>query len=467
VEEFLVVAGFGQLVGEEFHGFDGRQGVEDAAENPGALEVFLGDEQLFLAGAGALDVDGGEDALVDQLAVEDDFHVAGALELFEDDFVHAGASIDEGGGDDGERAAFFDVAGCAEEALGALQGVGVDAAGEDFAAGRDDGVVGAGEAGDGIEQDDDVALVLDEALGLFDDHLGDLDMAGGGLVEGGGDDFTFYGALHVGDFFRALVDEEDDEDYFRMVGGDGVGDGLEEHGLAGARRSYDEAALAFADGGEQVHDAAGGVLADGLHLDAFLGVERGEIVEEDFVAGLFGGLEVDGLDLDQREIFFALVRAADVAADGVAGLEIELANLRGGDVDVVRAGEVVVVGRAEEAVAVGEDFEDAFGEDVAFFFGLRLEDLEDEVLFAEAAGTGDVEGAGELAEFGDALFFQFGNGHVFLASFMSLDGRENLWNGKSGIAEIEVGCGRVVRDCLAEEYQKTSRRVKRTIKRVK
>ncbi len=55
-------------------------------------------------------------------------HVAGSLELFEDDFVHAGAGIDEGGGDDGERAAFLNVAGRAEEALGALQGVGVYAA---------------------------------------------------------------------------------------------------------------------------------------------------------------------------------------------------------------------------------------------------------------------------------------------------------------------------------------------------
>ena len=43
--------------------------------------------------------------------------------------------------------------------------------------GRHDRVVGAGEARDRVEQDHDVALVLDEALGLLDDHLGDLDVA--------------------------------------------------------------------------------------------------------------------------------------------------------------------------------------------------------------------------------------------------------------------------------------------------
>ncbi len=59
----------------------------------------------------ALDVDGGEYALIDQLALEDDFGVAGAFEFFEDHVVHAGAGVDQSGGDDGERAAFFDVAG--------------------------------------------------------------------------------------------------------------------------------------------------------------------------------------------------------------------------------------------------------------------------------------------------------------------------------------------------------------------
>ena len=221
-------------------------------------------------------------------------------------------------------------------------------------------------------------------------------------------------ALHVGDFFRALVDEQDDEDDFGMVGGDGVGDGLQQHGLAGAGRSDDEAALAFADGGEQIHDAAADALAHGLHLDALLGIERGEVVEEDLVARLFGRLEVDGLDLDQGEVLLAFVRRADVAADGVAGLEVELANLRGRDVDVVGAGQVVVVGRAQEAVAVGQDFEHALGEDVAFFFALRLKDLEDEVLLAKAAGAGNFKGARDAAQFGDVLFFEFGDGHVHL-----------------------------------------------------
>ena len=154
------------------------------------------------------------------------------------------------------------------------------------------------------------------------------------------------------------------------------------------------------------------MLAHGLHLDALLRIERRQVVEENLVARLFGRLEVDGLDLDQREVLLAFVRRAHVAADGVAGLQVELADLRGRDVDVVGAGQIVVVGRAEEAVAVGQDLEHAFGEDVAFFFALGLKNLEDQVLLAEAAGAGDVEAARKLAQLRDIVFFQLRNCHV-------------------------------------------------------
>ena len=166
-------------------------------------------------------------------------------------------------------------------------------------------------------------------------------------------------------------------------------------------------------GRQQIHDAAADVLAHGLHLDALLRIERRQVVEEDLVAGLFRRFEVDGLDLDQREILLAFVRRPHVAADGVAGLQIELADLRGRDVDVVGAGQIVVVGRAEEAVAVGQDFQHAFGEDVAFFFALRLKDLEDQVLLAEAAGAGNFQGARNAAQLSDVFFFEFCDRHNF------------------------------------------------------
>ena len=168
------------------------------------------------------------------------------------------AGIDQRGGDDGQRAAFLDVAGGAEEALGLVQRVGVHAAGEDLAGVRLHGVVGAGQAGDGVEQDDDVALVLDHALGLFDDHLGHLHVPLGRFVEGRADDLgAAAGALHVGDFLGPLVDQQDEQVGLGVVLEDGVGQLLHQHGLAGARRRDDQAARAFADGADQVQHARG------------------------------------------------------------------------------------------------------------------------------------------------------------------------------------------------------------------
>src|SRR3954466_304360 len=149
-----------------------------------------------------------------------------------------------------------------------------------------------------------------------------------------------------------------------MIRGDGIGDVLQQHRFAGTRRSNDQSALTFSHRGQQVHDAGADVLFRALLLDALLRIKRRQIVEKDLVARFIGRFKVDRLDLYQREIFFAFVRRADVAADRVAGLEVELADLRWRDVNVVWAGKIVVIRGAEEAIAIRKDLEDAFSKDV-------------------------------------------------------------------------------------------------------
>jgi len=65
------------------------------------------------------------------------------------------------------------------------------------------------------------------------------------------------------------------------------------------------------------------------------------------------------------------MRRAHLAADGVAGFQVELADLRWRHVNVVgRAGSC---SRASaESVAVREDLQNTLSEDVSFFFTLRL-----------------------------------------------------------------------------------------------
>ena len=90
--------------------------------------------------------------------------------------------------------------------------------------------------------------MLNETLRLFDHHLGDLYVALRGLVECGTYHLALHGALHVGDLLGTLIDEQDDEHHLLVIFGDGVGDILQQDGLAGFGRRNDQAALAFAYG---------------------------------------------------------------------------------------------------------------------------------------------------------------------------------------------------------------------------
>ena len=160
---------------------------------------------------GTVDVDRREHALLGDAAIQMDFRIAGAFEFLENDVVHLRTGIDQRGGENGQAAALLDVARRAEEALRPLQRIRIHAAGEHLAGARHHGVVGARETRDGIEQDDHVLLVLDQALGLLDHHLGHLHVAAGRLIEGRGHDLALHGARHLGHFLGPLVDEQHDE----------------------------------------------------------------------------------------------------------------------------------------------------------------------------------------------------------------------------------------------------------------
>jgi hypothetical protein len=178
VHEQLEPGGFLAVVG---------QGVEHPAQLPDLLELAPLEEELLVAGRAGVDVDGRVEAALGEPAVEPQLHVAGALELLEDDLVHLRAGLDQGRGQDGQRAALFDVAGRAEELLGRVQRPGVHTTGHDPAGGRGGQVVGPGQAGDAVEDDHDVPAHLDQALGPLDGQLGHLGVLVGRAVEGRGD----------------------------------------------------------------------------------------------------------------------------------------------------------------------------------------------------------------------------------------------------------------------------------------
>ena len=271
---------------------------------------------------------------------------------------------------------------------------------------RHDGVVGAGEARDRIEQDHDVLLVLDQALRLFDHHFRDLHVARRRLVERRRHDLAAHRALHLGHFLGPLVDQEHDQHDVGIVRGDRVRHVLQHHRLARLRRRHQEPALALADRRDDVDDPAGDVLLGldvALEDQGLVREERRQVLEQDLVLGVLGGLAVDLVDLDQREVALAVLGRADLALDRVAGVQVEAADLRRRDVDVVGPGEVARVGRAQEAEAVGQDFEHALAEDRLALLRLRLEHREDEVVLAHAVRALDLHRVGDVEKLADVL----------------------------------------------------------------
>ena len=161
-------------------------------------------------------------------------------------------------------------------------------------------------------------------------------------VEGGGDDLALDRALHVGDLLGALVDEHDHEVALGVVGGDGVGDRLQDQRLAGLGRRDDQTALALADRGDQVDDPRREDVRLGLQAQPLLRVQRRELAELHPAAGLLGSLAVDRVEPHQRvellpgRRLLALARLPDRAGDGVTLAQAVLLDLAQRDVDVVR-----------------------------------------------------------------------------------------------------------------------------------
>ena len=150
----------------------GIQGRKDATQLGHDARLLWYEQQFILTGAGRVNVHGREYTALGNATVQFQLGIAGALEFLEDDGIAGRTGLHHGGGDDCQRAALFDIAGGAEEALWRVERVGVHTAREDAAGCRGGIIVGAAQAGNGVEQNNDVLALLHKALGTLDSQLG-------------------------------------------------------------------------------------------------------------------------------------------------------------------------------------------------------------------------------------------------------------------------------------------------------
>src|SRR5687768_16438349 len=135
-------------------------------------------------------------------------------------------------------------------------------------------------------------------------------------------------------------------------------------------------------------------------------IERRQVIEKYLVLGGIRMLEVYGFDLNEGEVPLAVFWGPDLSGYGVARSQIKFADLRRRDVNIIRAGEVVIVRRPEKSEPFRETLQHAFGKDQTTLFCLRLQDLEDEFLLPHACVARNVHFLGYLSQRVDVHFLQ-------------------------------------------------------------
>ena len=119
-----------------------------------------------------------------------------------------------------------------------------------------------------------------------------------------------------------------------------------------------------------------------LELQALVRIKRRQIVEMNLMPDFFRVLEIDRIDLKQREIALAFLGTADQTFHRIAGAQAEPANLRRRDINIVGTGQIIRIGRAQEAEAILQDLDDAFADDLDVAAGQLLENCKHQLLLA-------------------------------------------------------------------------------------
>ncbi len=156
------------------------------------------------------------------------------------------------------------------------------------------------------------------------------------------------------------------------------------------------------------------------------------------VPDLFRIVEVDLVDLEQREIALAFLGAPDLAFHRIAGPETEAPDLARAHINIVGPWQIVRIWRAEEAEAVLKYFNDASAGDLDLARGKLLQYRKHQLLLAESARVLNRELLGKAQKLGWRLNFKVLQFHFLHGG--RLLGREN----GAGEPASRMRLGRVV-----------------------
>src|SRR5690554_362490 len=427
LEELIVGLGVFQLVQQEL---DGRSivvhGVQQLTQNPHTLNIRFCHQQIFTARARATNIDGRIHTLLRNFAIKVDFHVTCALELFVDHFVHFGTRAHQSRRKNGQAATLFYITGRTKEALRLFQRVGIHTTGQHLARRWNHRVVSTSKTSNGIQQDNHIFLMLNQTLGLLDDHFSNLNVTRRRLIKGGGNHFAAHGALHFSDLFRTLINQQNDDVALRMIARNRLRNALHQQGFTSLRWRYNQTTLTLTDRCNQIQHTGRQVFRAAVACfkrHALIGKQRSQVFKQDFVAGVIRLVEVNLCDFQQGKIALAVFRRANLASNRITGTQVKPANLAGGNVNVVWPGQVGGVCGAEEAETILQNLQYAVAVYVFAAFGMFLQYGEDNILFTRTCQVIEAHLLRDVEQFGHGVLLEFSKIHRLLDfSGMELNG---------------------------------------------
>ena len=194
-----------------------------------------------------------------------------------------------------------------------------------------------------------------------------------------------------------------------MIVGNRFGNILQQHGLTGARRCYDQGALAFTLRRYYIDDPRRFVLVrwiERIESKLLIGIKRREVVEIDPVTNGVGVVEINLHDLGQREIALSVLWRANLAFDSITGAQPELTNHVGRDINIVGTRKIIGFGRTQESKTVGQNLDRAQTHDLLTVIGELFQDCEHQILLAQRRCTLDPQFFSHRDEIGRVFAFQ-------------------------------------------------------------
>ena len=80
-----------------------------------------------------------------------------------------------------------------------------------------------------------------------------------------------------------------------------------------------------------------------------------------------------------------------MAGNDVAGAQVKAANLARRNVDIVRAGQIIVIRRTQKTESVRESLQHSFTVNMTILLSLRLQDRKDQLLLAHIGSAFNIE----------------------------------------------------------------------------